>query len=140
MADRLIFEVAVDIALGGSAALKAAHGEVLMIPFGGEVHGSIFNGTVLPGGTDVQTVDANGVRKMDARYMLEGTDYTGAPCRIYVENVGYFPAGAHAMPFKTVSTFLTDSEALAPLLHSASFRGEGHPREGGVLIKIFLME
>ncbi|MBO6010596.1 MAG: DUF3237 domain-containing protein [Oscillospiraceae bacterium] len=140
MADRLLFEVAVEMDRRDMSMLKAAHGEAAILPFGGTVSGEVFSGRVLPGGADVQTVDASGVRHMCARYMLEGEDFTGAKCRVYIENNGWFSGGTPTMQFRTIPTFLTDSEALAPLLHAGRFRGEGHPREGGVLIKLFRLE
>ncbi len=136
MDDKLIFEVIVDIDPSQVSQLKGTAGEVVMIPFGGTVAGEIFNGRVLPGGVDTQTVDRNGVRHMSARYMLEGTDKTGEKCKIYIDNNGWFTGGM-AMPFKTIPTFATDSRALADYLHSNRFRTEGHPREGGVTIKVF---
>lgn len=73
---------------------------------------------------------------MSARYMLEGFDKNGEKCRIYIDNNGWF-SSEMAMPFKTIPTFFTDSKALAAYLHSNKFRTEGHPREGGVTIKVF---
>jgi hypothetical protein len=136
MHDKLIFEVTVDIDPALISQLKGQAGEVIMIPFSGTVRGDIFNGRVLPGGVDTQTVDQNGVRHMSARYMLEGTDKNGEPCRIYIDNNGWF-SGEMAMPFKTIPTLYTDSKTLAPYLHSNKFRTEGHPRQGGVTIKVF---
>ena len=136
MHDKLIFEVTVDIDPALISQLKGQAGEVIMIPFSGTVRGDIFNGRVLPGGVDTQTVDQNGVRHMSARYMLEGTDKNGEPCRIYIDNNGWF-SGEMAMPFKTIPTLYTDSNTLAPYLHSNKFRTEGHPRQGGVTIKVF---
>jgi hypothetical protein len=125
MHDKLIFEVAVVIDPTQISHLKGPAGEVLMIPFGGTVEGELFNGRVLPGGVDTQTVDQNGVRHMSARYMLEGVDKNGEQCRIYIDNNGWF-SGEMVMPFKTIPTFLTDSKALASYLHSNKFRTEGH--------------
>jgi hypothetical protein len=136
MPDKLIFEVAVTIDPAQISHLKGPAGEVIMIPFGGTVAGELFNGRVLSGGVDTQTVDQNGVRHMSARYMLEGVDKNGEPCKIYIDNNGWF-VGDMAMPFKTIPTFFTDSKALAPYLHSNKFRTEGHPRQGGVTIKVF---
>jgi hypothetical protein len=136
MPDKLIFEIAVSINPTQVSQLKGPAGEIIMIPFGGTAAGEIFNGNVLPGGVDTQTVDQNGVRHMSARYMLEGVDNTGVPCRIYIDNNGWF-SGEMAMPFKTIPTFFTNSKALAAYLHRNKFRTEGHPREGGVTIKIF---
>jgi hypothetical protein len=136
MPDKLIFEIAVEINPAQVSQLKGPAGEVIMIPFSGTVTGELFKGRVLPGGVDTQTVDPNGVRHMSARYMLEGIDNTGEQCRIYVDNNGWF-SGEMIMPFKTIPTFYTDSKALAPYLHSNKFRTEGHPRQGGVNIKVF---
>jgi hypothetical protein len=116
--------------------LKGPTGEVLIIPFSGTAAGELFNGRVLPGGVDTQTVYPNGVRHMSARYMLEGIDSAGEQCRIYIDNSGWF-SGEMSMPFKTIPTFYTDSPTLAPYLHSNKFRAEGHPRQGGVNIKVF---
>ena len=135
MADKLIFEVHIGIDEKDISFLKGPAGEVVMIPFTGTVTGEIFNGVVRPGGVDTQTVNQNGVRHMSARYMLEGTDSAGEPCRIYIENNGWFET--QSMPFKTIPTFYTDSKSLAPYLHSNRFRGEGHPAAGGVVIKMF---
>ena len=135
MADKLIMEVHVVSDGKDVSVLKGPAGEVVMIPFGGTVQGEIFHGVVCPGGVDCQRVNLAGVRHMSARYMLEGTDYTGEKCRIFVENNGYFTE--MQMPFQTVPTFITDSKTLAPYLHRNKFRGEGHPREGGVCIRFF---
>ncbi len=136
MPDKLIFEVAVEINTTQVSQLKGPAGEVLMIPFSGTVTGELFSGQILPGGVDTQTVDQNGVRHMSARYMLEGVDNVGERCRIYIDNQGWF-SGPVTMPFKTIPTFYTDSQALAPYLHSNQFRTEGHPRQGGVTIKVY---
>ena len=135
MADKLIMEVLVSIEGKDVSFLKGPGGEVVMIPFGGTVQGEIFNGVVCPGGVDCQRVNLTGVRHMCARYMLEGTDSAGEKCHIFVDNNGWF-TGMQS-PFQTVPTFMTDSKTLAPYLHQNKFRGEGHPREGGVTIKFF---
>ena len=136
MEDKLIMEVFVDIDPEEISKVESASGTVIMIPFWGTVSGEIFNGKILPGGVDTQVVDCNGIKHMSARYMLEGEDNTGESCKIYIENNGAFHIDA-PRPFKTVPTFYTDSKELAPYLHSRKFRGEGHPREGGVVIKFF---
>ena len=138
MADKLIMEVLVSIEGTDVSFLKGPAGEVVMIPFGGTVQGEIFNGVVCPGGVDCQRVNLTGVRHMCARYMLEGTDSAGEKCHIFVDNNGWF-TGMQS-PFQTVPTFMTDSKTLAPYLHQNKFRGEGHPREGGVTIKFFEVE
>ena len=136
MSDKLILEVFVDVDFKCVSQLEGDAGDVVMIPFGGTAKGEIFSGTVLPGGTDTQTVNLNGVRHMSARYTLEGTDSAGETCRIYIENTGHFPKDA-PMPFKTVPVFRTDSKALAPYLHRAAFRGEGHSVADRLVIRFY---
>ena len=135
MADKLILQIHVTMDMKDCSFLKGPAGEVVMIPFGGTVQGEIFNGVVCPGGVDCQRVNLTGVRHMCARYMLEGTDSAGEKCHIFVDNNGWF--NGMQSPFQTVPTFMTDSKTLAPYLHQNKFRGEGHPREGGVTIKFF---
>ena len=134
MADKLIMEIKIDIDNKTVTGLKGQFAEVVMIPFTGSVKSEIFNGAVLDG-VDTQRVNLSGVRHMSARYMLDGEDYTGAKCKIFVENNGWFEG--FSAPFKTVPTFLTDSKALAPYLHQNKFRGEGHGGPDGLTIKMF---
>jgi hypothetical protein len=135
MSDKLIFEVCVEIDNQAVSVLKGPAGEVVMIPFTGTVRGELLSGRVLPGGVDTQTVNQNGVRHMSARYMIDGVDKDGEPCRVYIENNGCFEA--QSMPFKTIPTFITDSKKLAPYLHCNKFRGEGHLEADGLVIKMF---
>jgi hypothetical protein len=137
MADKLIMEVFVELERDKVVELNGADCRVKMLPFIGTVRSDLFSGIVAPGGVDTQVTNAVGVRNMSARYMLLGVDYTGAPCRIYVDNEGWFTNGETPKPFTTVPTFLTDSAALAPYLHQNIFRGEGHPGENGPTIKFF---
>ena len=136
MSDKLILEIVVDVEVSQVSQLEGSAGSVVMIPFGGTASGPIFDGVVLPGGVDTQRVDLSGVRHMSARYMLEGTDSDGAPCRIFIENNGHFPKDA-PMPFKTVPVFRTDSGTLGPYLHRDVFRGEGHSVDGGLVIRFY---
>lgn len=135
MPDKLIFEVHVEIDGQAVSALKGPAGEAVMIPFAGTVKGELLSGRVLPGGVDTQRVNQNGVRHMSARYMLDCVDKDGDPCRVFIENNGWFET--QSMPFKTIPTFMTDSKKLAPYLHNNNFRGEGHFEAGGLVIKIF---
>ena len=135
MADKLILQIHVRMDMKDCSFLKGPAGEVVMIPFSGTAEGEIFNGVVRPGGVDCQRVNLVGVRHMSARYLLEGEDSAGEKCHIFIENNGWFET--QSTPFKTVPTFMTDSKTLAPYLHQNKFRGEGHPREGGVTIKFF---
>ncbi len=123
---------------GPSLELKAANGEVLMIPFKGSVESELFTGIVEPCGVDTQVVNAAKVRHMSARYMLTGKDRAGKDAHIFIENNGWFDErGEHTMPFHTVPTFYTDSEELAPYLCRSCFEGEGHMKEDGLHILFF---
>jgi len=136
MKDKLIMEVFVEIDRDNRSQLDSPFGSIVMIPFTGEIKSEIFNGTLLPGGVDTQVIDVNGIKHMSARYMAEGTDYTGTSCKLYIENKAYFHVDA-PKPFKTIPTFYTDSEVLAPYLHCNKFRGEGLRDESGLVIKYF---
>lgn len=121
--------------------MEAGPRSAVIIPFTGTVESPLFTGRVLPGAADVQQVNAAGVRHMCARYMFEGTDSSGSPCKLFVENNGYFQRDGAPKPyFDATPTFLTDSPLLAPYLHTARFRAEGHGTEVGVDILIFDIE
>lgn len=135
--DRLIMEVFVNIDEEHIVELDSPIGHVTMIPFGGTVKGELFHGVIAPGGADTQVTNQNGVCHMSARYMLVGQDKTGKDCHIYVENNGWFTSDSNPGPFKTVPTFITDSTALAPYLHTNQFRGEGHADENGLVIRFY---
>ena len=117
--------------------LKGRHEEVIMIPFSGAVTGRLFQGTVENCGVDTQILDAAGVRRLSARYMMTGTDMAGRPARIYVENNAICTGGDVPMPFRSIPVFYTDSEALAPILHSRRFIGEGRQEADGLHILFF---
>ena len=74
---------------------------------------------------------------MSARYMLTGKDCEGQDAHIYVENNGWFDDRTKTMPFHTIPTFYTDSAALAPVLHSARFEGEGVIEPDGLHIYFY---
>ena len=120
-----------------TVTLTGETGTVRMIPFTGTASGPLFEGIVEPCGVDTQITNQNEVRHMSARYMLTGTDHTGAACHIYIENNAWFTDGAAPKPFRTVPTFITDSKALSPILHRNQFVGEGLVEEDGLHIRFF---
>lgn len=78
---------------------------------------------------------------MSARYMLTGTDRTGQPCHIYVDNNAWFTNGEKPRPWHSKPLFITDSKALAPILHRNQFIGQGMREEDGFLhIRVFEVE
>lgn len=119
------------------STMETTTGKVTIIPFSGYVQSDLFQGRILPGAADVQTTNAAGIRHLCARYMFEGTDSQGIPCKLFVDNNGYFENGHEPEIFETCPTFLTDSKILAPYLHQARFAARGYPCENGVIIRIY---
>ena len=80
-----------------------------MVLFEGECDCENFKGKILPGGVDTQYYYAEGMGRISARYMLEGVDKEGKPCKIFIQN-----EGEHEHRFlPTTPKVYTDSEALS---------------------------
>jgi hypothetical protein len=110
---------------------------VVMIPFAGSVTGKYFDGKVLSGGIDTQIIGKHGDRHtLSARYMLKGKDYTGEPCKIFIENNGLMNKKHKDMLFRTYPKIITDSKAL-DFLSDDLFIGEGIATAIGLDIKIY---
>lgn len=110
---------------------------VMMISFTGRATGKYFEGVVLDGGVDTQIIGGSGDRhSLSARYMLQGRDYTGQPCEVYIENNGDAGKKLKTALFRTYPKIITNSKALA-FLNSDILIGEGFPAESGVDIKIY---
>ena len=127
MKDEMLMEIRVSCY--EPITVSGAHGKIVMIPFGGQAYGDLFNGMVTGPGVDTQKIDAEGHTVLSARYMLEGTDAAGNACRVFVENQGSADTGY-------IPTIVTDSPLLAswenvPL--SATL--ESIPE--GVIVRIF---
>ena len=123
MADLLTVYVALD----GADSVAAPGCRASMVRFHGSAEGSGFHGEILPGGVDTQTFRAGEPGRLSARYMLEGTDADGQPCRVFIENNGEAPEGA---PWTTRPMIVTDSPSLrktldVPLRGSIEDAGEG---------------
>ena len=117
--------------------LESEAGKVRMIPFCGKAEGPLFHGIIEPCGVDTQITNTADVRHMSARYMLTGEDYTKTLCHIYVQNEGWFTDGTRPKPWHSIPSFLTDSKALAPILHRRNFVGEGLRDDEGLHIRFF---
>lgn len=120
--------------------------KIVMVPFTGTTSGKYFTGKVIGTGVDTQTFpkDKNGnfiegTCTLSARYILEGTDFTGTPCRIFIEN--------NAGPNGWLPQITTDSKALASW-ETATLRSSVEPAatpptapgQFGVTVKIFKCE
>lgn len=110
---------------------------VVMISFTGHATGKYFEGKVLGGGVDTQIIGKLGERhSLSARYMLQGKDFNGEDCEIYIENNGKFHDGLKDALFRTYPSIITNSKSLS-YLNNAILVGEGHSTEAGVDIKIY---
>lgn len=135
--DNMVLDLLVQTNSEGIVALESDAGFVRMIPFSGTVTGPLFQGIIEPCGVDTQITNAADVRHMSARYMLTGTDHTGASCHIYVQNEAWFTDGARPKPWHSVPTFITDSDALSSILHCNTFIGEGFRDDDGLHIRFY---
>ena len=109
----------VEVSLDKVYEVNSPEGSACMILFHGESDCENFKGTVLPGGVDTQKQPTGGVRSLSARYILEGTDYTGEPCHIFIENNGTITPDGQ---MKTKPVIYTDSKALSWMM-SADISG-----------------
>lgn len=123
-----------EIAITHSQRVTGHTGEAEMILFAGTADCPNFKGVVLLGGVDTQMQQCGAPRTLSARYMLRGTDASGAACSIFVENNGTAEDDGGEMI--TTPRIITDSKMLA-YLETAELTGTITPREQGVTIHIF---
>lgn len=135
MCRKEILKIAVTV--NGAEEVKGKTGEAVMIRFGGTCDTEFFHGKILAGGVDTQQERYPDPRAMSARYMLEGTDYAGQTCRIFIENLG--TPVPDAGDLVTRPAIFTDSEALS-WLETAHLSGLLTPMEGGLYVHIFAEE
>ncbi|WP_044935465.1 DUF3237 family protein [Pseudobutyrivibrio sp. LB2011] len=114
--------------------VKGQSGEALMIHFDGDATGEYFNGIILPGGVDTQKEIKGSARVLSARYIIEGKDFKGNACKIFVENNGSFDENGNIV---THPTILTDSADLG-FLETADITGTISDIPGGVQIHLWM--
>ena len=107
-----------------------------MIAFSGEADGAYFRGKILPHGVDTQKSEEGKPLQLSARYMLEGIDYTGKQCRLFIENNGEEAGGQ----IVTKPRIYTDSESLSWMEGAALCGTVESCGEGQVMIRIRRME
>ncbi|WP_338554243.1 hypothetical protein [Paenibacillus sp. KS-LC4] len=89
------------------------------------------------GAVDTQIIGRFGDRhSLSARYMLQGTDYTGQACEMYIENNGDIHKSLDNVLFRTSPRILTNSKAL-DYLNRDVLVGEGLQTESGIDIKMY---
>lgn len=123
----------VHVALDECLVLEGTEHSVYMISFSGTADGPYFSGKILPYGVDTQKAVSGKKPVLSARYMLEGTDDTGHPCRIFIENNGMEDMDGVT---RTVPAIVTDSRSLL-WMENACLEGTVEPAENGVEIHIF---
>ena len=102
---------------------------VVMLPFTGSAEGDFFTGEIIGTGVDTQRIEKDQLVSLSARYMLEGRDYTGKECKIFIENNG-------SSLDNCIPTLVTDSVALAAW-QQAELVSKVTPAEKGVTVQIF---
>lgn len=118
--------------------MKSPYGGVTIIPFTATVESPLFTGKTRPGACDVQVENPAGSRNMCAKYLFEGTDSEGNPCRLFVENNGYLAEVMRNDPyFHAYPKFMTDSPVLGEYLSQQRFRSEVQGRGWGVEIRVY---
>ncbi|MFC4319897.1 DUF3237 family protein [Litchfieldia salsa] len=128
----------VHVQLEKTTELKSDDGDsVIMISFKGNATGKYFEGEILEGGIDTQIIGKLGDRHtLSARYMLEGKDYTGETCKMYIENNGNANSKLEDALFITSPKIITNSKALS-YWNDLVLVGKGLPTETGLDIKIY---
>src|SRR5690554_4516271 len=98
------------IEINEQSLLENLHGDsVVMISFAGTATGKYFTGKVLPGGVDTQIIGKDKERHtLSARYILEGKDFNGDDCKIYIENNGYAVKNPNNVLFRTYPKIITN--------------------------------
>jgi len=114
--------------LTGFHEVVSGKGTIRMLPFDGTVDGPFFSGTILSGAADTQKADAKGDGGLSARYMIEGVDCAGNPCKMFIENNAPFNA-------PTMPDIVTDSPCLK-WLENAKLQGRLEFPDGKVQIAI----
>lgn len=118
----------IHITITDSCAVNNGTSGVVMLPFTGYAEGDFFTGEIIGTGVDTQRIEKDRLVSLSARYMLEGKDYTGKECKIFIENNG--SSLDHCIP-----TLVTDSDALSAW-QQAELVSRVTPTEKGVIVRI----
>lgn len=102
-----------------------------MLLFNGECKGEYFNGTIMNGGVDTQMIYTDGTGTLSARYIVEGQDYKGNVCRLFIENNAKIGSTDNATEPKVI----TDSKELK-WLETADLAGRIENEDGQLIIVI----
>lgn len=122
----------VDVSLNDFMEVNGAGHSACMVMFSGTADGPYFQGKILPHGVDTQMRTEGKPVTLSARYILEGTDDQGKPCRIFIENNGTEDPD-HVI--RTRPVIVTDSASLA-WMEYADLHGTVEGTADGVIIHI----
>lgn len=125
MAEEMILEI--EVTCLPPLSVRGHTLDVVMVPFTGKARGPYFSGRVVGTGVDTQKYQKDGTGFLSARYMLEGADAAGTPCRVFIENQG----SGEWRP-----RLVTDSPLLASWEEEGA-RATVDPAPGGVLVRIY---
>lgn len=115
-----------------SFAVNGQKTNVNMLHFSGHAESKFFKGVILPHGIDLQRGAVDKPMNLSARYILEGEDYEGNPCRLFIENNG---SNNEAGEMVTKPMIVADSKVLA-WMEEAELLGSLSFEEGMVIIHI----
>ena len=115
--------------------VESDKGKITFIRFHGNAKSDLFEGIVCSGGVDTQIHRPGEYNMISARYILEGKDFAGAPCKIFIENNGV--DRADGTPMDTVPEIFTDSPNLK-WLENAVLSGQVCWEDGELIIHIFV--
>ena len=118
----------INVEITGSQSLSGEDQSVSLLHFHAEAEGELFNGSTIEDGIDTQTF-IGGKFNMSARYMLEGKDFEGNSCKVFIENSG-------STLSDLTPKIVTDSEALRFLQEQVLY-AQGESIGDGVIIKIY---
>jgi len=123
----------IDVKILEPFTVQGSQSRITMLPFTGTASGEYFTGHTIGPGVDTQTFvpgpDGKETACLSARYMLEGKDFTGALCRIFIDNSKQDQDGWHPV-------LVTDSKALAGW-EAADLVASVDPTDGGVRVRVY---
>jgi hypothetical protein len=122
-----IMTINVDIKM--ITSIKYDNKTLQVIHFSGNAKGDFFIGHILEQGLDTQIIESDHMT-LSARYILEGYDYTGNLCKVFIENEGTMN--------QLVPKIHTDSPSLA-FLNQANLTSTLKETQSGVVVKIWQM-
>lgn len=123
--EKVIMTFKIHVNRDDMSGVEGPAGGAFFVPFHANVESDLFTGTTRPGACDVQTEDLAKARHMCAKYLFDGTDMDGNPCKLYVRNDGWMnPANREDPFFNACPHFITDSVKLSAYLSQERFRSE----------------